>query len=94
VDLEAGRASPPASNKLLSQFTKEFKIKLLSQQGELRARMSEVDHYIDLYMQWRGLEQSKKKKELADAQVLREEMMKIEDTVDHKQIVSVRQAAI
>lgn len=72
VDLEAGRAPAPSKKRQLGKH------------GELKAQMSEVDRYVDLYMQWRGLAQSKKKKEQADAKLLREQMRLIEDTVDHK----------
>lgn len=43
ADLESARA------------TKSSKSKALAQQDQLKVRMSEVDQYIDLYMQWRGL---------------------------------------
>lgn len=46
--------------------------------------MNEVDKYTNIYMQWRGLEQSKEKAEIDEALKLRQKMRKIEDTVSHE----------
>ena len=63
-------------------------------QETIKARLSEVDSYIDYYMRWRGLAESKIKKEKEEAKGLRDQMRHIEDTVDFQQILPLRQAAI
>lgn len=51
-------------------------------QETIKARLSEVDRYIDYYMRWRGLAESKIKKEKEEAKGLRDQMKQVEDTVD------------
>lgn len=66
----------------------------VNREQTIKNQLSEVDAYIDWYMRWRNLAQSKVKKDQEEAKNLREKMKEIEDTVVVTQILPLRQAAI